>query len=92
MRKIRLLILKGLLTSIVLLFMQTGFSQTLKTVTGTVTDSAGVAIPNVSVHVEGKTTGVVTNVEGSYSIRAAEGDVLRFSSVGCKSSAKSVLI
>ena len=82
MRKIRLLILKGLLTSIVLLFMQTGFSQTLKTVTGTVTDSAGVAIPNVSVHVEGKTTGVVTNVEGSYSIRAAEGDVLRFSSVG----------
>ena len=68
MRKIRQLILTGLLSIIALLFMQTSFAQELKTVTGTVTDTAGVAIPNVSVLVQGKTTGVVTNVEGAYNI------------------------
>lgn len=82
MRKTRQLILKGLFSIIALLFMQAGFAQTQRTVSGTVTDSTGAAVPNVSVLVQGKTTGVVTNLEGNYSIRANDGDILVFSSVG----------
>ncbi len=85
MRKTRILILRGLLSIFALLLIQTGFAQTQRTVTGKVTDSTGAAIPNVSVQIQGKTTGVVTDLEGNYSIRAAQGDVLTFSSVGFQS-------
>lgn len=82
MRKTRTLILKGLLSIFTLLLLQTGFAQTQRTVTGKVTDTTGAPIPNVSVQVEGKTTGVVTGADGAYSIRATDGDILKFSSVG----------
>lgn len=82
MRKTRTLILKGLLSIFTLLLLQTGFAQTQRTVTGKVTDTTGAPIPNVSVQVEGKTTGVVTGADGAYSIRANDGDILKFSSVG----------
>ncbi len=82
MRKKRRFILNGLLTIIVLLIMQSGYAQTLKTITGKVTDTTGLPIANASVKVKGRTTGVISDAQGNYSIRAAEGDVIEFSSVG----------
>ncbi len=58
-----------------------GNAQTQR-VSGLITDSSGVGIPNVSVKVKGRTTGVVSNMSGNYSITADNGDVLEFSSIG----------
>ena len=82
MRKKRILILRGLLSIFALLLIQTGFAQTQRTVTGIVTDSTGAAIPNVSIKVQGRATGVVSDIQGNYSIRATEGDIIEFSSIG----------
>ncbi|MCU7693652.1 SusC/RagA family TonB-linked outer membrane protein [Haoranjiania flava] len=82
MRKTRTLILKGLLSIFTLLLLQTGFAQNQRTVTGTVRDTSGTGLPNVSVKVQGRTTGVVSDMNGIYSIKAQNGDVLEFSYVG----------
>jgi TonB-linked SusC/RagA family outer membrane protein len=53
------------------------------TVTGTVTDSKGQPLPGVSVRVKGTTTGIVTNVDGKYSINVPDGNsTLTFSFIG----------
>lgn len=57
-------------------------SSQQKEVTGTVTDENGVAMPGVSVVKEGTTEGTVTDVEGTYSLSAEIGDVLRYSFIG----------
>jgi len=51
------------------------------TVTGKVT-SGGVEMPGVTVTVKGKTRGVITSVDGTYSIKANESESLQFSFVG----------
>ncbi len=53
-----------------------------QTVTGKVTDGEGIAVPAVSVHVKGTSTGTTTNALGQYSIAASPAAVLQFSSVG----------
>lgn len=54
-----------------------------KTFTGTVTDDAGEALPGVTVVVKGTTVGVVTDINGKYSLVIPEnGKVLVFSFVG----------
>jgi TonB-linked SusC/RagA family outer membrane protein len=53
-----------------------------KTVTGTVTDKAGLPIPGVSVTQKGTQNGALTDNSGKYSIPAAQGAVLSFSYVG----------
>ncbi|HEY9225994.1 MAG TPA: SusC/RagA family TonB-linked outer membrane protein [Gemmatimonadaceae bacterium] len=53
-----------------------------KTVTGRVTSEQGNALPGVSVVIRGTNTGTSTNTEGSYSIRAAAGQVLQFRLIG----------
>lgn len=52
-----------------------------QTVTGKVTDASG-NVPGVSVSVKGTSRGTQTAADGSYSIQASEGDILRFSMVG----------
>ncbi|WP_205195557.1 TonB-dependent receptor [Chitinophaga sp. Cy-1792] len=49
---------------------------------GRVTDSTGLALPGVSIHIKGTSKGVITNVDGTYSINANPGDVLVFSFIG----------
>ena len=49
---------------------------------GTVTDTNREPLIGVSVMVKGTTTGVVTNLDGQYSISAKQGDVLVFSYIG----------
>ncbi|NQZ42899.1 MAG: SusC/RagA family TonB-linked outer membrane protein [Flavobacteriaceae bacterium] len=55
-----------------------------KTVTGTVTDQAGVPLPGVNIVVEGTTNGAQTDFDGNYAINAAEGQALLFTYIGQK--------
>jgi len=63
------------------LFSSAAWAQT-KTITGKVTSSDGTALPGISVTVSGTTNGTATDASGYYSISAAPGAVLNFSSVG----------
>jgi len=53
-----------------------------RTVTGTVVDDAGVALPGVNIFVKGTGTGVISDVNGKYSITVPNDAVLVFSFVG----------
>ena len=50
-------------------------AQTI-TVTGTVTDQDGLPIPQVSVVIEGTTTGVLADIEGKYRINVPSSEVI----------------
>ncbi|MDR2467020.1 MAG: TonB-dependent receptor [Prevotellaceae bacterium] len=59
--------------------------QQTKTITGTVRDDTGEALGSVGVQVKGSQTGVVTDMEGNYSINVPDEDaILVFSYVGYK--------
>lgn len=60
----------------------TALGQEKKTVTGTVLDSAGNALKDVSISVKGTATGTTTDGEGHFKISASPRDVLVFSAVG----------
>lgn len=76
-KKLRLLSVFILFFSHFLVFGQT------KTVTGRVTDNSNEPLPGVSIVIEGTTNGVVTDIDGNYSIRLTEGqNVLLFSFIG----------
>ncbi|MEA4935879.1 MAG: TonB-dependent receptor [Paludibacter sp.] len=51
-------------------------------IAGVVTDELGNTIPGVSVAVQGKQNGTVTDVQGRYSIKVNKNDVLVFSFIG----------
>ncbi|WP_168196303.1 TonB-dependent receptor [Echinicola soli] len=51
-------------------------------VSGTVTDENGQPIPGATIQVKGTTKGTVTDIEGSYTINAEDGDILIFSFIG----------
>ncbi|TDA79272.1 hypothetical protein E0702_17825, partial [Halomonas marinisediminis] len=59
------------------------FAQSI-TVSGTVTDASGMALPSVSIQVKGTATGTSTDFDGNYQISASEGDILVFSYLGFK--------
>ena len=62
-----------------------------QSVAGTVTDAkTGEGLPGVAVVVEGANTGVITDMDGMYSIKAATGDVLMYSFVGYNTARKEV--
>ncbi|MBC6997073.1 TonB-dependent receptor [Cytophaga sp. FL35] len=52
------------------------------TVTGTVSDQAGVPIPGVNIIEKGTTNGVVADFDGNYAIEVENGATLIFSSIG----------
>jgi TonB-linked SusC/RagA family outer membrane protein len=59
--------------------------QTGKKLTGKVTDSSGATLPGVSVVVKGTTIGVITDMDGNYSLtNIPENASLQFSFVGMK--------
>jgi TonB-linked SusC/RagA family outer membrane protein len=59
--------------------------QQQKSVSGKVTDSSGGSLPGVSVVVKGTTTGVITDMDGKYSLaKVPENAILQFSFVGMK--------
>lgn len=53
-------------------------------ITGKVTDSKGENLPGVSVIIKGTTTGVATDVQGKFVLKANTGNVLVFSFIGFK--------
>jgi len=53
-----------------------------KTISGTVSDEAGLPLPGATVLVKGTTTGVSTDFDGNYSIKANQGVTLVFSFIG----------
>ena len=61
-----------------------------KLVTGRVTDEQSAPLPGASVVIRGTTTGTVTNSAGTFSIRAAPGQVLSFRFLGMTPVARTV--
>lgn len=61
-----------------------------KRIEGIVVDETNEPIAGVTVLIKGTVTGVLTNMDGKYSIMAADGDVLEFSFIGYKSVQKAV--
>nr|WP_315255218.1 SusC/RagA family TonB-linked outer membrane protein [uncultured Flavobacterium sp.] len=78
----------GFLVLVVVLVAQLTFAQE-RSVSGVVSDNAGMPLPGVSVLVKGTKNGTQSDFDGKYSIKAAPSDVLVFSYVGMKSSEKS---
>ncbi len=69
---------------------QVGFlglnEQQQKSVSGKVTDTSGATLPGVSVVVKGTTTGVISDMDGKYSLsNIPANSILQFSFVGMKS-------
>lgn len=67
--------------------MEAGPSMTALTVarasiSGTVTDETGAPMPGATIRVKGTTLGTVTDIDGKFSIEAADGAVLQISYVG----------
>ena len=71
-----------------LVFTLSSYAQVL--ITGKVVDDGGVPMPGVSVVVQGTTNGTSTNMNGEYSIKAKQTDVLRFTFIGFKEVIKMV--
>ena len=69
------------LTACLLLAATPSFSQN-KTVTGTVTDATGEPLIGASVLQQGTSNGVITNIDGEYSIQVPPEAILEFSYVG----------
>ena len=61
------------------LFAQQAFSQTIS---GNVTDEAGVPLPGANVIIEGTSTGVSTDFDGNFQIQVEQGQKLQFSFIG----------
>lgn len=57
-------------------------AQTGKTISGTVTDPNGEPLPGVTVLVQGTNNGTITDLDGKYSITAAQGSTLVFTFIG----------
>lgn len=74
----------GFLVLLVVLMAQLTFAQE-RTVSGIVTDYAGMPLPGVSVQVKGTQTGAQTDFDGKYSIKAAPSQILVFNYIGMKS-------
>ncbi|MGV8136696.1 MAG: SusC/RagA family TonB-linked outer membrane protein [Mangrovibacterium sp.] len=56
-----------------------------KSVKGTITDGSGAPVPGATVTVVGSTRGVITDMDGHYSIEVSPSDRLQFSFVGLES-------
>ena len=73
----------GLLVLLVVLMAQLTFAQE-RSVSGTVSDNAGLPIPGVSVLVKGTKSGTQTDFDGKFVIKASPSQVLIISFVGMK--------
>jgi TonB-linked SusC/RagA family outer membrane protein len=78
----------GFLVLLVVLVAQLTFAQE-RSVSGIVSDNAGLPLPGVSVLVKGTKIGTQSDFDGKYTIKATPSDVLVFSYVGMKTSEKS---
>ncbi|THH36312.1 SusC/RagA family TonB-linked outer membrane protein [Neolewinella litorea] len=73
---------KWLLSFVIACLLTCSAALGAQTVTGTVTAEEGEPLIGVSITVAGKSTGTVTDLDGSYSLTVAPEDVLQFSYTG----------
>jgi TonB-linked SusC/RagA family outer membrane protein len=78
----------GFLVLLVVLVAQLTFAQE-RSVSGIVSDNAGMPLPGVSVLVKGTKNGTQSDFDGKFTIKAAPSDILVFSYVGMKPTEKS---
>ena len=78
----------GFLVLLVVLVAQLTFAQE-RSVSGVVSDNAGMPLPGVSVLVKGTKNGTQSDFDGKYTIKVAPSDVLVFTYVGMKKLEKS---
>ncbi|MEY3368082.1 MAG: hypothetical protein RI973_1237 [Bacteroidota bacterium] len=72
----------GGLSLVFMLFFATGVFAQSMTVKGTVSDETGTGLPGVNILIQGTTTGTISDVDGSYELRASKGATLVFSFTG----------
>lgn len=70
------------LTSIMMLVIFFSAFAQQKKISGTVKDSTGTPIPSATIVITGTTNGTATDVNGSFTLMANEGDKLEISSIG----------
>ena len=73
---------KSYLNLILVFMFMCSFAYAQNTITGVVTDDAGIPLPAVNVIIKGTSTGTSTDFDGNYSIEASATDILMFSYVG----------
>lgn len=61
-------------------------------VTGLITDSDGNPIPGATVMISEQTTGVISDLEGRYTIMANKGDILEFRYIGFVTETRTIMI
>lgn len=74
---------KGFLVLFAVLTAQIIFAQE-RVVSGVVSDNAGLPLPGVSVLIKGSKTGIQTDFDGKYAIKATPSQILVFSYIGMK--------
>lgn len=78
-------IIKIVISSLLLaIFSQICLAQEPAEIKGTVRSTTGEFLPGATVVVEGTARGVITNVEGKFSLKARKGQMLKVSFVGMK--------
>lgn len=75
---------RTILTLLFGLFLSVGMYAQQITTTGTVKDSTGEPIIGANVLVKGSTLGSITDIDGRFTIKVSNGDVLQFSFMGYK--------
>ncbi|KOP37856.1 SusC/RagA family TonB-linked outer membrane protein [Flavobacterium sp. WLB] len=75
--------IKGLLVLVFVLTTHLFFAQE-RTISGIVSDNAGMPLPGVNVLVKGTKNGTQTDLDGKYSIKASSNQVLVFNYIGMK--------
>ncbi len=76
---------KIILSAFALILVSGSLSAQRIRVAGRVTDNAGLPVPGVTVLIEGTTTGVATDIDGTYTIETPADAVLLFSAIGMES-------
>lgn len=70
--------------------LETNQKPVLKTITGLITESSGDPIIGATILVKGTTRGTTTNIDGKYTIQAAEGEELEFRYIGFNTETRTV--
>ena len=92
MKQIQTYIKHLLLSTVTILFVFfNAFSQT-KSIVGTINDNNGDSLPGVTVRVQGTDNGVITNIEGKFTISALATDKLVITYIGMKQQALKTML
>jgi len=58
------------------------FKRVIRNLTGVVSDQTGEVVIGANIMIKGTTNGVITDIDGKFSIQVAEGDILQISYIG----------